>query len=281
MRKASGLVLTVLAVVTLAGCPKTPPEPTKPTPSATEDAAVATPAPSTSGSGATATGPADGGGALAADGGDAVAALGWDLDPSDPARDYAIRYATATKRYENLFECVRFGKSVKDGTRSKVEVRESPSPKCKTGTAVRDVFVVDVAKDRLTVDDPQTRAPLAAWPDESKPNEPAGEVYSINAINEWKTPMANAFTLQRLSPIRIQGYGRGTYLVITLSGWHEPLTHEASDAKLKEAMKKLCDANEGHPFAVTSAMELRTWFRANCAAGTYKWDKSPVYIPPP
>jgi hypothetical protein len=279
VRKAIGLLGFV---ITLGGCPKTPPEPTKPAPSAAEDASVAAAVPSAldAGGGATAA-TGDAGGEHAGDAGAAVAALGWDLDPTDPARDYAMRYAKATKRYEDLFECVRFGKSVKDGAWSKVEVKENPSPKCKTGTAVRDVFLVDVAKDRLTVDDPKARAPLAAWPDESKPNEPATEVFSINAINEWKSPMANAFMLQRLSPIRIQLFGRATYLVITLSGWHAPLTRETDDGKLKEVMKKLCDANEGRSFAVTSAMELRTWFRANCAAGTYKWDKSPIYIPPP
>ncbi len=272
-------------LLAVAGCPNTPPEPTKAAPPVSDAAPDVSPSASAPAapSGSARAVERDGGGSTLPDGGIYVEPIGWDLDPIDPARDYVRRYVTATKRYADLLECVQVGKSVRDAAtkKSKVEVRESPAAKCKTGTAVRDVFLVDVAGDRLTVDDPKARAPLAAWPDESKPNEKAAPVYSINSILEWKSPMTKVFELQRLSPIRIQGFGRGTYLVITLSGWRAPIARDAGDAKIKEALKPLCEANEGQSFAIGSAMEPVTWLRANCAAGTYKWDKSPVYVPPP
>jgi hypothetical protein len=271
--------LGLLGLAALAGCPSAPPEPVKPAPLTTDAAAEAAPAASGEASDA-GQAPETGAAWLLPDGGKLQDVIGWDLDPADPARDYVRRYATATKRYGELVECVSFGKSVRQGTKSKVEVREAPSPKCKTGTAVRDVFLVDVAGDRLTVDDPAAWAPLTVWPDESKPDEKAAPVVSINRVREWTTPMKDMFELLRLSVIRIQGYGRGSYLVITLSGWHTPLAHDAPEAKLKEALKKLCDANDGHSFAVASQMEGPVWLRENCAAGTYKWDKSPVWVAP-
>ncbi len=277
--RAKRLSLGLAGALAVAGCPNAPPEPVKPVPSVTASAAAYDGGPSTpeaKDAGVDA-GPAW----LLPDGGILMDVIGWDLDPMDPARDYVRRYVFATKRYANAFECVQIGKSVPQGTKSRVEVREAPSPKCKTGTAVRDVFLVDVAGDRLTVDDPAVRAPLVVWPDESRPNEKAAPVVSINRIREWKTPMADMFELLRLTPIRIQGYGRGSYLVITLSGWHTPITRDAADGKIKEALKRLCEANDGQPFAIASALDPPVWLRASCAAGTYKWDRSPVFVPPP
>ena len=271
----------LIGMATLAGCPKGPPEPVKPVPSASGDAVDAAPeaaAPATIDAGRA----GDAGAAsLLPDGGVLQDVLGWDLDPADPARDYVRRYVVATKRYADLLDCVQIGKSVRQGTKSKVEVREAPSAKCKTGTAVRDVFFVDVAGDRLTIDDPATRAPLAVWPDESKPDQKAEPVVSINSLHERTTPMKDMFELLRLTPLRIQGFGRGSYLVITLSGWRAPVSHDTPDKKLREALVKLCDANEGHSYAIASAMEPPVWLRVNCPAGTYKWDKSPIYTPPP
>lgn len=198
------------------------------------------------------------------------AAMGWDLDPEDPARDYVRRYVKATKRYDDKSDCVVVGKGVDKGGKQSVEVRENP-PKCGTANTVRDVFYVDVVKDRLTVDDPAKRAPLAPWPDGSKPDEKAAPVSVIESIRDWRTPMADTFDTLRLSPIRIQGYGRGTYTVVTLSGWREPLARNASDAKLREAVKKLCTANENHSFAVAAGFNDPVWLRAKCPDASYKW----------
>ena len=94
--------------------------------------------------------------------------VGMDLDAEDPARDYVKRYVSATKRYDEKTDCVLIGKSTeKDGKRV-VEVKETP--KCGKANAVRDVFYVDVAGDRLSLDDPKTRAPLKPWPDGSAPD---------------------------------------------------------------------------------------------------------------
>jgi hypothetical protein len=258
----------VLAVCVLAaGCKeRTPPEPVKPSAPPVDAGTV--------------TMPADAGVDAQTEAGARVD-LGWDLDPQDAARDYVKRYIKTTKRYGDKTDCMLVGKSTDaSGGRRAVEVHETSTPPpgarsraqpCGTANAKRDVFYVDIVGDRLTVDDPPTRAPLAPWPDGSKPDAPPAEVSSINSIREWRTPMADAFQKLKLSPIRIQGYGRGTYLVITLAGWRAPLARDASDAAMKDAANKLCAVNDGRAFAVTAPFDARTWLRIKCD-GTYRWE---------
>jgi hypothetical protein len=83
--------------------------------------------------------------------------------------------------------------------------------------------------------------------------------------------MADAFQKLQLSPIRIQGYGRGTYLLITLAGWRAPLARDASDVEMKDAANKLCAVNDGRSFAVTTPFDARTWLRIKCD-GTWRWE---------
>jgi hypothetical protein len=135
------------------------------------------------------------------------------------------------------------------------------------------VFYVDVAGDRLTLDDPTKRPPLAKWPDGSLPMERAAEVGVINSLREWRTPMSETFRRLELSPFRVQAFGRGTYLVISLTGLRPPVAKEASDPAMREALRKLCAANEARNFAVTTALDNATWLRVRCPDGSYTWDK--------
>jgi hypothetical protein len=253
-----------VAVIALLGCSKAPPEPPKPKPTAfAEDggstlpvlvAPTAAPPPSL----------ADGGAA------EMRSDLGWDLDPEDPARDYVRRYIRATSRYADKTDCVLIGKSADRGGKRAVEVRETPG--CGGANTVRDVFYVDVGGDRLTVDDPATRAPLKAWPDASRPDQAAAPVTSINSIREWRTPVSELLEKWQLSPVTVQLYGRGTYVVVTLTGWRKPLAHEASNDELRAAGQKLCAANQGKNLALKEAMVEGVWLRYKCPDGTFRWD---------
>src|SRR5262249_18050053 len=150
------------------------------------------------------------------------------------------------------------------------EVRDTPS--CGGASAVRDVFYVDVPGDRLTVDDPATRAPLAPWPDTSRPDQAAAPVTSLNSIREWRTPVSELLEKWQLSPVTVQIYGRGTYVVVSLTGWRKPIAHEASNDELRLAGQKLCIANQGKNFALKTAAVGGVWLRFKCPEGTYRWD---------
>ncbi len=287
MRNHATPIVCGLVAVLLAGCPKVPPEPAlldaAPSPTGTV-AAREGPSPRPSGGPFQHWGPEVSAHDAAADlimpdGGTFHAPLGWDLDPADPARDYVRRYVLATVRYKTLFECMQIGKGVADGDKVRVEVREAPSPTCKVGTAVRDVFVVDLARDRLTVDDPVKRAPLAVWPDMSKPDEPAAPVWEVNAVREWASPLAKTFPEAGLAPVHIQGYGRGTYLVVTLAGLRgTPLDRAGPEMKAKAALKKICDTNQNASFAIGEVLDPRMWLRVRCEPVSYKWEPSPAYV---
>ena len=93
----------------------------------------------------------------------------WDLDPSDPARDYVERYIQATRRYAAERPCVHAQASRVEGGRTLVDTRDSSENGCKGTGAVRDTFAADVEHDRLDLADPARGAPLADWPDGSNP----------------------------------------------------------------------------------------------------------------
>jgi hypothetical protein len=201
--------------------------------------------------------------------------IGIDLDGEDPARDYVKRYVFATKQYGDKTDCILLGKSTeRDGKRA-VEVRETP--KCGKGNAVRDVFYVDVAGDRLTVDDPTTRASLQPWPDGSAPDGPPAQITEYMTLREWRAPLGDELAKLKMSPIRVQIYGRVTYPLITVTGWRAPLSHETKDDELRKAGQELCMTTEGRPFALTSATEIWALLRFKCPEGRYTWERRSAF----
>jgi hypothetical protein len=193
----------------------------------------------------------------------------WDLSADDPGRDYARRYAFFTKRYPD-FDCVEFGPGVAAGDRKQVTVKTSAS--CPGGGAVRDVFLVDVAGDHLTVDDRTKRDPLARWPDGSDPEGPAGTtVRETTNMKGWKSPIQDALLKLSLAPLRMQSYGRGTYPVISIAAWRAPFTLNAPADAMQPLADALCAANDSMPMALVAGFDRSHLLRIRCPASS-KWD---------
>jgi hypothetical protein len=194
----------------------------------------------------------------------------WDLESDDPARDYVRRYALGTRRYGDTLDCIDVGPSQPAGDRRRVEVRTAAA--CPGAGAIRDVFLVDATLDRLTVDNKSTRDPLARWPDGSDPEGPAGPVREIGSLREWNGDMKNALQGQLLVPIRVQTYGRGTYPVVTLAGWHGAVVPGADPEALRSLSEALCRATHGAPMALFGGLDRSVILRVRCPGGT-RWDK--------
>ncbi len=191
----------------------------------------------------------------------------WDLDTADAARDYVRRYAFFTKRYGENLDCVDLGASQPAGDKRRVEVKTAPS--CPGAGTVRDVFMVDVAGDRLGVDDPAKRDPLARWPDGSSPDGPSTEkVREIVDMKNWQSPVRAVFGHQSLVPVRVQAYGRGTYPVVSIAGWHGPLQRNASPDAFKPLAEELCRTTGGMPLGIFAAMDRVHLLRVRCPAAT-------------
>jgi hypothetical protein len=195
----------------------------------------------------------------------------WDLDPEDPARDYVRVYAIATRRYGETLDCVDLGASrpVADGRR--VEARVAAS--CADAGAMRDVFIADVAADHLRLEDGSTAIPLARWPDGSDPaGPPTRPVRQAAEMSKWKSALHDALTARQLVAIRLQSYGRGSYPVITLAGWHGAVNPQATPEELKPLAVDLCKANTNLPLALFGGLDRSTTLRIRCPA-TVRWDK--------
>jgi hypothetical protein len=192
-----------------------------------------------------------------------------DLDPNDPASDYVRRYAAATKRYGDKLGCIDIEPSKPAGDKRSVEVRNAvtcptPQPGQAAG-AVRDVFMVDVASDHLSLDDPSKREPLERWPDGSDPEgPPAPKVREINDTVHWKAPLNDAIRAQLLVPMRLQTYGRGSYPVVTLAGWYGVVQPGASTDTLRPMATALCAGNDGMPLGLVTAMDRSRILRIRC-----------------
>jgi hypothetical protein len=198
-----------------------------------------------------------------------VSAPDWDLSPDDPGRDYARRYAFFTKRYPDP-DCAVFGASVASGDRKQVTVTTAAS--CPGAGTVRDVFLVDVAGDHLTVDDKSKRNPLARWPDGSDPEGPAGaEIRETTNMKNWKSPIQDALLKLSLAPVRMQSYGRGTYPLVSLAGWRAPYVLNAPPDVLKPLSDALCAANDNMPMALVAGFDRAHVLRIRCPSAT-KWD---------
>jgi hypothetical protein len=195
----------------------------------------------------------------------------WDLDTGDEARDYVRRYALGTKRYGATLDCAVIQPSARVGNQVMVEVRGAPG--CPQAGAVRDVFIVDVAGDRLAVDDKTKRDPLERWPDGSDPGGPAKDVLNTSDMRKWSGALKDAvFGKRQLVVIRVQMYGRGTYPVITLAGWHGGIEMSATPDDLKAFDDELCRANDGAPLGIIAGIDRANILRIRCP-GPARWDR--------
>jgi hypothetical protein len=191
-----------------------------------------------------------------------------DLDLKDPAQDYVGRYVRATKRYGDDAACARFEKSEAHGSERSVVVRGRAS--CGSGNT-RDVFLVDVASDRLSLAPESNGKPLAAWPDGSATNEVARDVQSFEGVKSWSSPIVERMTELGLSPYRMDVYGRGTYRVFALAGWTEPVSKDAPREQQRAIAKQLCAAN-GESFGLVGGGERHEIARVRCPEGTTEWE---------
>jgi hypothetical protein len=195
----------------------------------------------------------------------------WDLDAGDASRDYVRRYALGTRRYGASLECVDIRPSTHTGDKVTVEVKTANG--CPGAGAVRDVFVVDVAGDRLSVDDKAKRDPLALWPDGSNPEGPAKDLPSTSDLRKWDGSLKDAvFGRLQLVVIRVQMYGRGTYPVITLAGWHGAVNLSATPEDLRGLDDDLCRANDGAPLGVIAGVDRANILRIRCP-GPPRWER--------
>jgi len=192
----------------------------------------------------------------------------WNLDPTDPARDYVARYVRATKRYGDV-ACVSIGKSTFANDRSTVEARNDTSGACGKAGDLRDRFLVNVATDRMSIDGALHQPALSKWPDGSDPDGPPGKVADVQDLLKWKTPLHDAFHTLLLAPLRMQLYGRGTYPIFSIAGWHGPVMRNMTPAQLEAPARALCDANEGAPLGIFAGFDRSTLLRIDCPASAH------------
>ncbi len=186
----------------------------------------------------------------------------WVLDPNDPARDYVDRYVRSTYRYGPQTSCVVIGKSQFAG-KTTVDVSNDASGTCGDANVVRETFEVNVAADRLSLIDAAKHDALKKWPDGSDPEGPAGMAIEKDA-HVWKAPLHEALTKLELVPVRLQWYGRGTYPIVTIAGWHGLLMRDATPDTLHDIAQKVCPANDNRPFAIFAGVDRATILRFDC-----------------
>jgi len=196
----------------------------------------------------------------------------WTFDPADPAKDYVGRYLRATMRYGAETSCVLLGKSSFRGSESLVEVRNPGDGSCGKPAELRDTFLANVSIDRLRLDDSEHHPPLKVWPDGSMPDVAPGPIAEVTDLHQWKTPLHEAIKQQQLYPLRIQLYGRGTYPVITLAGWHALFDPRGDLAALKPAAASLCTANKGAPIGIFAGFDRALLLRVDCPDNPH-WEK--------
>jgi hypothetical protein len=203
----------------------------------------------------------------------------WDLDEDDPWHDYAQRYVQATRRYGDATDCAVIGTGQGEGGKRNVEVRGNPGGSCGAATpktdAVIDVLVVDVASDRLSVDDSNKRPSLRKWPDGSDPEGPPKPVRQVDDLHGWKSTVHDMLRELQLTAIRGQLYGRGTYPVLTLAGWHGPILRTMTPEQIKPAADKLCAANGGGRMGIVAGLDRSIILRIRCGSegANTRWEK--------
>ena len=200
----------------------------------------------------------------------------WDLDPGDPALDYVERYIHAVLRYKNDHTCVHAQPSRVENGRTLVDTRDTPDTgdgKCKGSNAVRDTFAVDVEHDHLELADPAVGAALADWPDGSGPGGmPAPSPKEGPPIDQWRSALPKAFQELELVPLRVQFYGRGSYPVISIAGWHGVVKPATPPTELKGVAEKLCHASAGFPLGVFTTGDRTTLLRIKCP-NFVRWER--------
>jgi hypothetical protein len=268
----SALAMAAAGPLALAACRKAPPEPTQAAPSASTSAHIiaATPKLPSQLDPAHMTPRAPLPTASAAPIPQPKREPDWDLDTDDAARDYVRRYALGTKRYGESLDCVDVGRSEPAGDRRRVEVKTSAN--CPGAGTVRDGFLVDLAGDRLTVDERSKHDALARWPDGSDPEGPAGAVRELSGMRDWKVPVKDVLQQAQLVPVRVQGYGRGTYPVVTLAGWHGAIVPTATPEALRGFAEALCKASGGAPMGLFGGLDRSRMLRIRCP-GEARWDQ--------
>lgn len=188
----------------------------------------------------------------------------WTFDPEDPARDYVGRYLRATLRYGDDTSCVVLGRSSFRGRESVVEVRNPAEGSCGKAAELRDTFLASVASDHLRLDDPEHRPALKPWPDGSLPDGPAAPVTEVRELHSWKSPIHDVIKKQQLYPVRVQLYGRGTYPVITLAGWHALFDPKGDLSALSSPAADLCAASHGAPMGFLAGLDRKLLLRIDC-----------------
>lgn len=195
--------------------------------------------------------------------------IDWDLDKIDPPRDYVERYVRATKRYGSDPACVVAKTNGSRSGKSVVEVRGAGKDGCAPpGTDLRDAFLVDVAADRLERDG---GGKLGKWPDETDPAAPAGKPFEPDAFT---SPVKDVLLAMQLTPVRAQLYGRGSYLVVTLAGWRDPIAAKAAPASMLGFADKICAASGGLPAAFFAGIDRSLALRVRCSGNDRaRWDR--------
>jgi hypothetical protein len=188
----------------------------------------------------------------------------WGLDPNDPARDYVGRYLRATRRYGAQTPCVVVRPSTFADGKSTVETRNDASGTCGAPDELRDRFFVKVATDRMSLDASLHQPPLQKWPDGSDPEGPAAKVSDGQDLRAWKASLGTTIRALQLVPLRIQLYGRGTFPVVSLAGWHGPVMRDMTPAQLATPAKALCLANDGEPMGFFAGLDRSTLLRITC-----------------
>jgi len=195
----------------------------------------------------------------------------WELDPADSAKDYVSRYMRGTKRYGAQTGCVTVGTSTFVNDRSVVETHNDASGTCGAAGALRDRFFVRVAADRMTIDDSLHQPKLQPWPDGSDPNAPPAKVADAPHMGAWKAPLSEALKKLELATVRLQLYGRGTYPVLSIAGWHGRVQRGMTTSELEAPAKELCTSNDNDPMAIFAGLDRSTVLRITCP-GTARWD---------
>lgn len=188
----------------------------------------------------------------------------WGLDVADAARDYVVRYLHASNRYAAQTACVVVKPSVFNGDRSVVEARNDPSGACGAADELRDRFFVTVATDRMSLDPSLHQPKLQPWPDGSDTDGPAAKVADIQDLHKWKAGFRDTFHKLLLAPLRVHLYGRGTYPVVTIAGWHGPVERSMTSEQLEAPAKALCDANDGGSLGIFAGVDRTTLLRIVC-----------------
>jgi hypothetical protein len=196
----------------------------------------------------------------------------WTFNPDDPAKDYVGRYIKATVRYGEENSCILLSPSTFKNGDSIVEVRNPADGSCGKPAELRDRFIANVSTDRLRIDDPDHHPALKAWPDGSMPDAAAGLVVTVPDLHKWRTPLHEEIKKQQLYPLRVQLYGRGTYPVVTLAGWHALFDPKGDLAALKAPAQELCAATNGLPMGFFAEPNRTMLLRVDCPDNPH-WEK--------